>query len=158
MVIVATAISIIYLVIVTFLMNNNLVIATILGDYGVEYKLKILISLLLSMWSSMTTVGFVLLILTAILTGLNISFLAKRIKDLRKQGKLKLVVGGSTLIGIVSSGCASCGLPILSLLGLSGSVAYLPLRGMELPYLSVIILSLSLYFLIKQSKTNSCTI
>lgn len=158
MLITASTISIIYLITVTFLMNSSLVIATVLGDFGLEYKLKILTSLLLSMWSSMTGVGFVLLILTAILTGLNISLLTKKLKDLKKQGSLKLAVGGSTIIAIVSSGCASCGLPVLALLGLSGSVAYLPLRGMELSYISVIILSWSLYLLMRQNKIDKCNI
>lgn len=158
MIITASAISIIYLITVTFLMNSSLVIATVLGDFGLEYKLKILTSLLLSMWSSMTVTGFVLLVLTAILTGLNISLLAKKLKDLKKQGSLELAVGGSTIIAIVSSGCASCGLPVLALLGLSGSVAYLPLRGMELSYISVIILSWSLYLLVRQNKIDTCNI
>lgn len=158
MLITASAISIIYLITVTFLMNSSLVIATVLGDFGLEYKLKILTSLLLSMWSSMTVTGFVLLILTAILTGLNISLLAKKLKDLKKQGSLELAVGGSTIIAIVSSGCASCGLPVMALLGLSGSVAYLPFRGMELSYLSVILLSWSLYLLVRQNKIDTCNI
>lgn len=158
MIIASTAITIIYLIAVTFLMNSNLMIVTILGNFSLEYKFKIFISLLLSMWGSMTTVGFVLLILTAILTGLNISLLIKTLKGLKRQGSLKLVVGGSTLISIVGSGCASCGLPILALLGLGGSVAYLPFKGMELSYLSVILLTISLYVLIKQNKINSCNI
>lgn len=139
-------------------MNSSLMMATILGNFSIEYKFKIFGSLLISMWSSMTGVGFVLLILTAILTGLNISLLIKTLKGLKQQGNLKIVVGGSTLIGIVGSGCASCGLPILALLGLSGSVAYLPLKGMELSYLSVILLSISFYLLVKQNKRNSCNI
>lgn len=158
MIIASTTISIVYLIIVTFLMNSSLMVTTVLGNFGIEYKFKIFVSLLLSMWSSMTVVGFVLLILTAILTGLNISLLVKVLKGLRKQGNLKLVVGGSTFIGIVGSGCASCGLPALALLGLGGSVAYLPLKGMELSYLSVILLSISFYLLVKQNNINKCNI
>lgn len=82
----------------------------------------------------------------------------QKLKSLKKQGNLKLVVGGSTLIGIVGSGCASCGLPILALLGLSGSVAYLPFRGIELSYISVMLLLFSLYHLIKANNKNECEI
>jgi len=158
MVIISAVISIIYLIVVTFLMNSSLLIATILGNFGIEYKFKIFISLFFGMWTSMSGTGFALLIITAILTGINLVLLTKKLKSLKSQGNLKIVVGGSSLIGIISSGCASCGLPILALLGLSGSVAYLPFRGIELSYLSVILLLFSLYHLIKANNKNKCEI
>ncbi len=158
MIFVSTAISITYLIIVTFLMNSSLIMATILGNFGIEYKFKIFTSLFFGMWTSMSGTGFALLIVTAVLTGVNLTLLIKKLKSLKKQGNLKLVVGGSTLIGIVGSGCASCGLPILALLGLSGSVAYLPFRGIELSYISVMLLLFSLYHLIKANNKNECEI
>ena len=158
MIIASTLIATAYLVIITFLMNSNLLITTLVGNYDIDYKFKIFTSLFLGMWNSMSGTGFALLIVTAILTGINLSLLGKKLKNLKKQGNLKLVVGGSTLIGIVGSGCASCGLPILALLCLSGSIAYLPFRGMELSYLSVILLLFSLYQLIKANNKNECEI
>ncbi len=158
MIIASTLIATAYLVIITFLMNSNLLITTLVGNYDIDYKFKIFASLFLGMWNSMSGTGFALLIVTAILTGINLSLLGKKLKNLKKEGNLKLVVGGSTLIGIVGSGCASCGLPILALLGLSGSIAYLPFRGMELSYLSVILLLFSLYQLIKANNKNECEI
>ncbi len=158
MIIASTLIATAYLVIITFLMNSNLLITTLVGNYDIDYKFKIFTSLFLGMWNSMSGTGFALLIVTAILTGINLSLLGKKLKNLKKQGNLKLVVGGSTLIGIVGSGCASCGLPILALLGLSGSIAYLPFRGMELSYLAVILLLFSLYHLIKANNKNECEI
>lgn len=158
MIIASTLIATAYLVIITFLMNSNLLITTLVGNYDIDYKFKIFTSLFLGMWNSMSGTGFTLLIVTAILTGINLSLLGKKLKNLKKQGNLKLVVGGSTLIGIVGSGCASCGLPILALLGLSGSIAYLPFRGMELSYLAVILLLFSLYHLIKANNKNECEI
>jgi hypothetical protein len=139
-------------------MNSSLLVTTLLGNYSINYKFNIFTSLFLGMWNSMSGTGFALLVISAILTGINLSLLVKKVKSLRSQGNLKVVVGGSTLIGIVSSGCASCGLPILALLGLSGSVAYLPFRGIELSSLSVILLLFSLYHLIKANSKNECEI
>jgi len=158
MIVVSIAIAVAYLVIVMFLMNSSLLVTTLLGNYSLDYKFNIFISLLLGMWNSMSGTGFALLVITAILTGINLSLLVKKVKSLKSQGNLKLVIGGSTLIGIVSSGCASCGLPILALFGLSGSIAYLPFRGIELSYLSVILLLFSLYHLIKTNSDNECEI
>ncbi|EKE06318.1 MAG: hypothetical protein ACD_19C00017G0018 [uncultured bacterium] len=151
-------IALFYFVLVTLLMNSSLVKNTFLGDYGIEYKIKIIVGLTYGMWTSMSGIGLFLLTTTAILTGINLSLLSQKIKDLKAQGNLRIIVGGSSLFGIIGSGCAACGLPILALLGLSGSIAYLPLRGMELSYLSVLLLSLSFYLLIKQNRVNNCNI
>jgi len=75
--------------------------------------------------------------------------LVRQIKLLRSVKNLHFVVGGNTLLGIAGSGCAACGLPVLSILGLSGSIIYLPFRGTELSYLAVILLSISFYLLLK---------
>ena len=99
-----------------------------------------------------------LLIITAVLTGLNLSLLLQRVKNLKSQGNLRLIVGGSSIIGVISSGCAACGLPILTFLGLAGSVTFLPLKGMELSYFSVLMLSYSLYLLLKPIPDNNCII
>ena len=121
-------IAVIYIVVTIYLMNFGLVRSTIVGDYPLGYKGKLLLILLEGMWTSMTGKGLLLLVTTAILTGVNLSLLVARLKELKNQGKVRLVVGGSSLLGIVGSGCAACGLPVLALLGLGGSMAFLPLR------------------------------
>ncbi len=139
-------------------MNNSLVKDTFTGIYGLEYKIKIVAFLLQGMWTSMSGIGLFLLMATAVLTGANITLFTQKLKDLKKQGNLKFIVGGSSLLGVIGSGCSACGLPILTLLGLSGSVIYLPLRGMELSFLSVLMLSLSFYLLLKPKNQSNCNI
>lgn len=147
-----------YMFAISMLMNISLVKDTFSGSYSFTYRLNIVIGLIQGMWTSMSGTGLFLLIATAILTGLNISILSERIKTLKSQGNLKFVVGGSSILGVISSGCAACGLPILAILGLGGSLAFLPLRGMELSYISILVLSYSLYLLLKPNPTNNCTI
>lgn len=151
-------IALVYILLIIFLMNSNLVKNTLLGNHDIGYKVKIVTYLMLGMWTSMSKIGLFLLITTAILTGLNISLLSEKIKTLKFQGNLQFVVGGSSILGVISSGCAACGLPILAILGLGGSLAFLPLRGMELSYISVIVLSYSLYLLVKPIPINNCNI
>ena len=112
------AIAAVYIVFTIYLMNFSLVRNTILGNYPFSYKSKLLIELLGGMWTSMTRQGLSLLVITSILTGTNLALLVSRLKELKTQGKVSFVVGGSSLLGIVGSGCAACGLPILALLGL----------------------------------------
>ena len=130
-------------------MNIRLVQDTVFGSFSAAYKLSLLSALLQGMWTAMNGSGIILLFLTAILTGANLTLLVRQIKLLHRAQNLHFVVGGNTLLGLVGSGCAACSLPILSLLGLSGSIIYLPFRGAEISYLAVILLSISFYLLLK---------
>ena len=142
--------AIVYVVATVYLMNAGLVKDTIFGSHSLSYKWNLMIALLAGMWTAMSTTSLVLLIIVAILTGANLTLVVERIQEIRASGKMSLVVGGSSLLGIVGSGCASCGLPILAFLGLSGAIFYLPFQGLELSVLAIILLSISLYVLIKQ--------
>jgi hypothetical protein len=111
-------------------------------------------ALLQGLGTSMTKFALVLLILTAVLTGINLTLVTLRLSALRSGGKLHIMVGGSSVIAIVTSGCAMCGLPILGLLGLSGSLIYLPFQGTELSVISVILLLITLYFMLMSYPTE----
>lgn len=150
----AFLISVFYLALAVFLMNNSLVKDTLLGSYSLEYKVKILSGLLYGIATSMTTIGALVLISISVLTGLNISLLINRINILRRSGGVKIAVGGSAIVGIVATGCAACGLPVISLLGLSGFILLLPYRGFEMQFIVLGLLIISFYFLIKSSKED----
>ena len=142
-------IAIIYTFFTTYLMNFKLVLDTLIGSFSTDYKINLMLALLGGMWTAMSGAGLVLLFLTAILTGANLTLLVRQLRVLQKAQDLHFVVGGNTLLGLVGSGCAACGLPVLSLLGLTGAIIYLPLRGAEISYLAVILLSISFYLLLK---------
>ncbi len=148
-----------YLILSVYLMNFTLVKLTITGEFPIGYKFNLLVDLLGGMLTAMSGTGLLVLILTAILAGINLVLLSKRILILKSSGKLHLVAGGSSLLGIAGSGCAACGLPVIALLGLSGSVAFLPFGGSEISIISLALLSISLYFLLKSySKELSCKV
>ncbi len=144
-------IAIVYTIIVIYMMNFSLVKDAFTGGYSFTYIFSLLFALLKGMWTAMSGMGLLLLLLVSLLTGANLTLLWEKVKTLHKFERLHLVVGGNSLLGIVGSGCAACGLPILSLLGLSGSLMYLPFHGAELSYLSVILLSVSLYLLMQSA-------
>ena len=146
-----------YVLLVTYSMNLPLLKSTILGDYSLIYKIKLLLVLAGGMWTAMSISGLILLFLIAVLTGANLSLLFDKVTALRKFDKLHFVVGGNSLLGIVGSGCAACGLPIISLLGLSGSLMFLPFHGAELSYISFVLLAVSFYLLVR-SRNQSCAV
>ncbi len=142
-------IGVLYLVLATYLMNYSLVKDTIFGHYPLSYKWNLLTALLGGMWTAMSRLALATLVLTSFLTGANLVLVTQRISALKSSGKLRFVVGGSSLLGIVGSGCAACGLPVLALLGLSGSIAYLPFQGEELSWIAIILLTISLCLIIR---------
>lgn len=152
-------IACLYIVLATYLMNTSLLKSTLSGAYSITYKLDLLVALLGGMWTAMSGFGLSMLILTALLTGANLTLIAQRAVSLKSSGKVHFVAGGSSLLGFIGSGCVACGLPILALLGLSGSITYLPFRGAELSVISVALLSLSFYLMTRnKSKDNVCEI
>lgn len=144
-------IAALYVIATIYLMNAGLVKDTLFGVHSFSYGWNLLLALLAGMWTAMSTLSLVLLVIVAILTGANLTLVVQRLQTIRSSGKMSFMVGGSSLLGIVGSGCASCGLPILAFLGLSGAIFYLPFQGLELSVLAIILLSISLYSLIKQN-------
>lgn len=142
-------IAVLYTLITMYLMNIRFLKFTLFGSFNLEYKTRLLIALLGGMWTAMSGFGLTMLIIVALLTGANLTLITERIIKLRSLGKMHFVAGGSSLLGFIGSGCAACGLPILALFGLSGSVIYLPFRGMELSVISAALLLISLYLMIK---------
>ncbi len=143
-----------YIVLAVYLMNFSLVKDTVFGRFPLLYKFSLLTALLGGMWTAMTRFSLVTLILAGILTGINLTLLTLRLSVMRGNGKLHIMVGGSSVLAIVSSGCAVCGLPILALLGLSGSIITLPFRGAEISAAAVLLLLMTLYFMIVSYPTQ----
>ncbi len=143
----ALVIAILYVLLLTYLMNFQLTKDTLLGNYPISYKWNILVALFQGLGTSMTKFSLFLLILAGLLTGINLTLVTLRLRAMRGDGKLHVMVGGSSLLAIVGSGCAMCGLPILALLGLSGSLIYLPFHGTEISVIAVVLLLMTLYFM-----------
>lgn len=155
----AVLMALLYVVATIYLMNASLVKDALLGDHSLGYKWNLLVALLAGMWTAMSRLSLMLLVIVAIFTGLNLVLTIQRLHTLRASGKIHLAVGGSSLLGIVGSGCASCGLPVLALVGLSGAIAYFPFREVELSIIAISLLGSSLYFLLKgRTKEKVCEV
>ncbi len=147
-------IAMLYLVIAIYIMNFSLVKSTLLGSFKIDYKIKLLISLLGGVWTAMSGFGLAMSILISLLTGANFTLIFQRFMQIRSFGKLHFFAGAGSLMGFIGSGCVVCGLPILALFGLSGSIIYLPFRGAEISVISAILLIVSFYLIIKSEMQN----
>lgn len=143
-------ISFIYFSVSVFLLNYRLVLSSFFGDYPINFKLNILFQLLIGSYSAFSLIDFVLLIVISVLVGINILLIYKIIIAFKSPGvKLSFAVSGSTVLGIVVAGCSSCGFSILSLLGITGALSFIPFEAMGLHLIAVILLLFSLWYSLK---------
>lgn len=147
-------IAAVYFNLAIFFMNSPLVIETVSRPFSGGFKLDLLFSLPGATWTIMDGAERLILVLTSLLTGANLALILQSIGRLGRLGRLHLAVGGNSLLSIIGNGCASCGLSVLSILGFSGFLVFLPLKGTELNYLALILLSISLYFMIKNGTND----
>src|SRR3989344_5490677 len=118
---------------------NIPLIVQVMGHQGVPFsqKLALPITLLGSIITNFTLLSASYTIAIAILFGINLSmivyYLKRRIAETKQSGIATGFFGIAS--GVISIGCAACGsvllMSILSLLGASGVLIFLPLRGGE---------------------------
>src|SRR3990167_11259388 len=118
---------------------NLPLIVRIMGHPGVSFwqKLDLPISLLGSIVTNFTPLSASYTIAIAILFGANLSmilyFLRRRVAEVKRSGITTGFFGIAS--GVVGMGCAACGSfllsSILSLFGVAGVLAFLPLDGGE---------------------------
>lgn len=124
-------------------------------------KILLLIRLLGGITTNVTTLSAVLIIVLALIFGINIAFL---LYSLRHKSKATSVyatgsVAGGIISAVFGTGCASCGAyllgSILTSLGASGLLAFLPLGGQEFLLLSIGLLVVSVVWSAKSIQTAS---
>lgn len=142
-------IALLYIFFAVFLMNFHLFITLIPGAYPIAFKLTLLYELVTGLGISLGIPDSILLLCIAMLVGLNVVLIFLTIQTLEGMGKVKLSVGGATLIGLVAAGCGACGFTIFSLLGISASLSFLPFHGLEIHVLSFLVLAFSSWYMIK---------
>lgn len=138
--------AILYLLFAIYMMNYPLVFATLLGNFTLQYKFTVLLFLLLGATSAMDWNSLLMTTFIGLLTGLNLALILPQIHSLKTvQGRTLFFTSGS-LLGVAGGGCAACGLSLFSLLGIGGSLFYLPFHGVELTFISLGLLLFSLFY------------
>lgn len=137
--------SVSYVVFSMFIINFQNFVSFLTSNYDLLAKVKIVTLLYLGSFMSISLKDLILLSLTSLLFGLNLELVLRKLKFISSQGNLHLTFGAG-LITLAATGCASCGLSIASIVGLSAVLAALPFGGVELYALSIIILLVSLLY------------
>ncbi|HBE90314.1 MAG TPA: hypothetical protein DDW41_03845 [Candidatus Andersenbacteria bacterium] len=130
----------------------------VMGHPGISLtqKLDLPISLLGSIVTNFTLLSASYTIAIAILFGINVAmfvyFLRRRVDEVKQAGVATGLFGITS--GVIGMGCAACGsfllTSLLSFVGASGILAFLPLNGGEFGILGVALLGTSLYMTAKK--------
>lgn len=135
----------------------RLVTASPLFDFS--DKLSIFFGFLAGVNESIGLFPSLLIIAMSLLFGANTALFIYYIRQRRRllAGKGGLTIG-AFIAGLFGIGCASCGSflasSVLAVFGASSLIALLPLKGLEFAILSILLLSLSIYWLGKEIKND----
>lgn len=147
-------------------LNVTLVMDLVVGgSLPLSSRLVVLTELYPFVGTSFNPAQGLLLVVVALLTGVDIALATYHF---REHG-LDLQQGGAgaagLLLGTLGAGCAACGSAILlglvSLLGISTSLLFLPLDGLEFALLALVVLTLSIYWLaegMRGGEINGCPV
>jgi len=151
-----------------FVLSLNIQLVTdliISGALPLTDRMMILIELYPFIGTSFGLLSGALLSTVSALTGVNVAMAGYHIRE----HELTVAGSGASMLGIVfgtlGAGCAACGsavlLGILGLFGISTSLLFLPLDGLEFAILALIVITLSIYWLadgMRGGMVNGCPI
>lgn len=99
-----------------------------------------------------------LMIAIAIMGGINISMVIFKFRATRSMGLNFASIGG-ILGSAFGVGCPACSTSLISILGISGGLAVLPFKGVEITSLGLLILLVAFYFTAKSiSLCEACKV
>jgi hypothetical protein len=140
----------------------NLVVG---GALPLGSRLTILVELYPFVGTSFRTAQGLLLVVVALLTGVDIAMATYHFREHgldRQQGGAG---AAGVVLGTLGAGCGACGsavlLGLLSLVGVSTSLLFLPLDGLEFALGAVVVLTLSIYWLadgMRGGEINGCPV
>lgn len=144
-----------YILLNVYVTNYSVLNQTFLGSFDWNYRLQLSSALLLGLTTAMSLGSLLMLLSIAFLTGANLMLAYSNVRNNFRQKSAHFAFGFGALFGTAGSGCASCGLPLLGLLGISGSVGHLPFKGAEVSWIALVLLVFSFFVLLRQN-TRAC--
>jgi len=132
--------------------NWTLFVDVVLGGaLPPEARVTLFLELLPFVGTSFSPVQGLVLVLAAVLAGLNIALATYHFREHRVSLRAGSGSIGGLVLGTLGAGCAACGTAVLagllSLVGAAGLLTALPLEGLEIALLAVLFIALSIWWL-----------
>ncbi len=132
---------------------------TLVNNYRIlisDFSVSLFFLLLSGTISTMTTSALLILMIMSVLAGV---VLAMTIFLVKRQVKGNLGISSSGIIvSLIAPACPSCAIGLLSVLGFGGFLAFLPFKGLELGFIGIGLLGLSVIYLSNKIIKKTCSI
>ena len=104
-----------------------------------------------------TRFSFYTLLLLSLLTGVLVTLLFYRARAVlaANQSRAGIVSSIGIIAGVLIPGCASCGIGLAAVLGLSASLSVLPFQGIEISILAIITLVIAISMVAQSMTINA---
>ncbi|MFQ5620411.1 MAG: hypothetical protein ACE5FT_01050 [Candidatus Nanoarchaeia archaeon] len=138
-----------FIALVLFMLTSvmvNLPLLWTTKSNGIVYLTKLIGSLMVGSFNAFGTLNSITQGVISILIGVSVSMVVFKIQALSHlDPKSSSLSAGGILAALLSMGCASCGMGVLSLLGIAGGLAVLPFRGLEIWIAGMLMLVFAIY-------------
>ncbi|GIW62105.1 MAG: hypothetical protein KatS3mg089_0957 [Patescibacteria group bacterium] len=141
--------TLVFVLLQIYSINYRLINLTIFSNSPLYYKLTLIWHLFIGYWKMFGLQDVLFNLITALLVGLNFALFLMTLGNTKRSGALKLSFGGGSFFALISTGCPSCGITLLSFLGPSASLINLFIRTTIVQLLIIGVLLLSLYSQLK---------
>ena len=102
------------------------------------------------------SIGLTIVIST--LAGINFAMMGYKMNQMKKMNSVK--TNSSAIFGGVfaafTPGCPACTAPLAVILGAVGGLSLFPMQGLELKFISVVVLIFSIYWITRGLQSKSC--
>jgi len=146
------SIATIYTIFSIYAVNYQFFLTIIATNYSFIDKVEVINSLLIGSWAMFQKTEIAIILITSLLIGLNLALILKTLKKIKNSGKIALTAGSGGVLAIIGGGCASCGLTLLSLLGVSSK--FLPFNGLFMQAISIVLLIASAFYMLRQLQST----
>ncbi len=148
--------AMVYILFSTLMMNSKLIMETLSGSYPFTSKVSIIIELIKGVRLLYNPMELSLLFVLGFLMGINLILIVKSLQDRRrKMGSWSLGLGMAGVIA--TTGCASCGITLLSVAGPTVSAGLLPFQGIGIQIVCFVLLLVSLVHTMNR-RNSACVI
>ncbi|HVZ66642.1 MAG TPA: hypothetical protein VG917_00075 [Patescibacteria group bacterium] len=137
--------ALLFLLVAGIVINIVNIISAFSYHYPILLESKLIFIYIAGTFQTVSNIDIVFLVVISALFGANLALVIEKLKFIKKQNNLRLTFGAG-IISIAAAGCATCGLSIMSLIGLAAVLAFLPLHGLEFYILAIIVLVLSFIY------------
>ena len=106
--------------------------------------------------SGLVVTNIIMNVVMALLSAFMFNLSSALVDLTKKEGKGTFMTMFSVLFGVLTYGCTSCVIAFFAVIGITFSVAVLPLAGLPYKLISLALLLLGFWWLLREIKNSQC--